>query len=53
MKKAELEKAMGKKKQGGKNSVLNGRALFTFNPDLFKDGEDDTGADTSKAASSD
>ena len=53
MKKAELEKAMGKKKQGGKNSVLNGRALFTFNPDLFKDGDDETGADTSKAASSD
>ena len=37
MKKAELEKAMGKKKQGGKNSILNGRALFQFNPDLFKD----------------
>ena len=42
MKKAELEKAMGKKKQGGKNSILNGRALFQFNPDLFKDGDDGT-----------
>lgn len=40
MKKAELEKAMGKKKQGGKNSILNGRALFQFNPDLFKDGDE-------------
>ena len=34
---------MGKKKGGGggnaKNSILNGRALFQYNPDLFKDGD--------------
>ena len=37
---------MGKKKgagaKGGKNSVMNGRALFQYNPDLFKD-EDNEG----------
>jgi hypothetical protein len=38
-----MEKALGKKgKSGGagKNSILNGRALFTFNPELFKDNDD-------------
>lgn len=34
---------MGKKRGGGgaagKNSVLNGRALFQYNPDLFKEGD--------------
>ena len=40
----ELEKAMGKKKgagaKGGKNSVMNGRALFQYDPNLFKDDDD-------------
>lgn len=33
---------MGKKNKaakGGKNSVMNGRALFSYNPNLFKDDE--------------
>lgn len=34
---------MGKKgkggAKGGKNSIMNGRALFQYNPELFKDGE--------------
>ena len=38
MKKAEVDKTT-KKKGGGKNSIMNGRALFTFNPDLFVDDE--------------
>ena len=42
----EIEKAMGKKGKksgggGGKNSIMNGRALFTYNPDLFKDDDGD------------
>ena len=35
---------MGKKKGAGghgKNSIMNGRALFTFNPTLFKDEEEE------------
>ena len=38
MKSDELKAAMGRatKKKGG---VMNGRALFSFNPDLFKDME--------------
>ena len=38
MKNAEIEKTT-KKKGGGKNSIMNGRALFTYNPDLFVDDE--------------
>ena len=38
MKKAEVEKTK-KKGTGGKNSIMNGRALFTYNPDLFVDDE--------------
>lgn len=40
--KAEEEKAAKGKKggvSGGKNSLLNGRALFTYNKDLFQDDE--------------
>ena len=48
---------MGKKGKGGggKNSILNGRALFSYNPDLFKDGDDAEGesADTSGAPAKD
>ena len=29
----------GGAKGAGKNSIMNGRALFTYNPDLFKDDE--------------
>jgi len=36
MKNAEVEKKT-KKSTGGKNSIMNGRALFTYNPDLFVD----------------
>ena len=36
MKNAEVEKK-SKKSTGGKNSIMNGRALFTYNPDLFVD----------------
>lgn len=41
-----MDKALGKKGKGGggKNSILNGRALFQYNPDLFKDGDDDGSA---------
>ena len=38
MKNAEVEKTK-KKGGGGKNSIMNGRALFTYNPDLFVDDE--------------
>lgn len=42
LKQQEMDKALGKKgKQGGgKNSILNGRALFQYNPDLFKEADD-------------
>ena len=36
MKNAEVE-MKSKKSTGGKNSIMNGRALFTYNPDLFVD----------------
>jgi len=42
MRQDELEKVMGKKNKGakgGKNSIMNGRALFSYNPNLFKDDE--------------
>lgn len=38
MKAAEDAKAKGKAAKG-KNSIMSGRALFTYNPDLFKDDE--------------
>jgi len=38
LKNAEIEKTT-KKKGAGKNSIMNGRALFTYNPDLFVDDE--------------
>lgn len=44
---------MGKKKTGGgggKNSIMNGRALFQYNPDLFKDHDEDTTATTTTTA---
>lgn len=47
-----MDKALGKKGNkagGGKNSILNGRALFQFNPELFKDNEDG-GAEQSKGS---
>jgi hypothetical protein len=39
MKEAEEKAAAGKKAGKGKNSIMNGRALFQYNPDLFKDDE--------------
>jgi len=33
--KAEEESKVKGKAKGNKNSVMNGRALFTYNPDLF------------------
>jgi len=35
MKKAADDKAAQKKASKGKNSIMNGRALFSYNPDLF------------------
>lgn len=53
MKASEMEKALGKKGKGGggKNSILNGRALFQYNPDLFKD--DNEGSTEQSKASED
>jgi len=39
MKKAADDKAKIKAAAKGKNSIMNGRALFTYNPELFKDDE--------------
>jgi hypothetical protein len=39
MKLVEENKAKNKNAMKGKNSIMNGRALFTYNPDLFKDDE--------------
>ncbi len=39
MKLAQDDKAIKKAAQKGKNSIMNGRALFTYNPDLFEDEE--------------
>ena len=39
MKKAQEDKAFKKAATKGKMSIMNGRALFTYNPDLFKDDE--------------
>ena len=52
MKQQEIDKALGKKGKGGggKHSILNGRALFQYNPDLFKDNEDDGSTEQSKAS---
>jgi hypothetical protein len=33
---------MKRKMAKGKQSVMNGRALFTYNPDLFQDNEEAT-----------
>lgn len=44
MKKASEDKAFKAKMGKGKNSIMNGRALFTYNPDVFKDEEAATGA---------
>jgi hypothetical protein len=45
MKKAADDKAAQKKASKGKNSIMNGRALFSYNPDLFKDDENAGAAD--------
>ena len=42
MKAAEEKAAKGKQK--GKHNIMNGRALFTFNKDLFTDDENAVGA---------
>jgi hypothetical protein len=45
LKEQEEQAAKGKKLKAGKNSVMNGRALFTYNPDLFQDDENAGGED--------
>ena len=45
LKKAETDKAMKKAAAKGKNSIMNGRALFTYNPELFKDDDGAAAAD--------
>lgn len=44
VKKAEEDKALKKAATKGKNSIMNGRALFTYNPELFQDDENAAGA---------
>lgn len=41
MKKVADDKAAKKLASKGKNSIMNGRALFQFNPDLFVDNDDE------------
>lgn len=45
LKAAQEDKALKKAATKGKNSIMNGRALFTYNPDLFKDDEAAVGAE--------
>lgn len=47
MKAVEEAKAKGKNTKNalqGKQSIMNGRALFSFNPDLFKETEEEAKA---------
>lgn len=47
--KAAQEDKQAKKNAGkGKNSIMNGRALFTYNPEMFKDDDAAVGADDLK-----
>jgi|DEB0MinimDraft_12_1074336.scaffolds.fasta_scaffold58615_1 hypothetical protein len=39
MKAAADDKVKAKQAAKGKNSIMNGRALFSYQPDLFKDDE--------------
>ena len=39
MKESEVKAALGRATKKAHKGVMNGRALFTFNPDLFKDQE--------------
>jgi hypothetical protein len=41
MKDGELKAAMGRATKKMNKGVMNGRALFTFNPDLFVDKEEE------------
>ena len=41
MKDGELKAAMGRATKKANKGVMNGRALFTFNPDLFKDQDEE------------
>jgi hypothetical protein len=41
MKEGELKAALGRATKKMNKGVMNGRALFTFNPDLFKDQEEE------------
>jgi hypothetical protein len=43
--KSQASDAAKKKLSKGKNSVMNGRALFTYNPDMFVDDENAEEAD--------
>jgi len=46
VKAAAESKAKARQMAKGKNSIMNGRALFTYNPDLFQDDANAGGADT-------
>ena len=48
MRENETNKAMGRAVKKAHKGVMSGRALFTFNPDLFKDA--DNVADTKEEA---
>ena len=39
MRENETNKAIGRATKKAHKGVMNGRALFTFNPDLFKDAD--------------
>ena len=45
LKQAQLDKVKSKANLKGKNSIMNGRALFTYNPDMFVDDEAAAGAE--------
>lgn len=45
MKQAAESKAKARQLAKGKNSIMNGRALFTYNPNLFQDDDNAIDAD--------
>ena len=45
MKDGELKAALGRATKKMNKGVMNGRALFTFNPDLFLDKEEEVKAE--------
>ena len=51
MREAETNKAIGRASKKAHKGVMSGRALFTFNPDLFKDKDADIAAEEAKVDS--